>query len=264
MKIIGSGYLSEDGKRMAAELASSNETGFEVLLEIIGKFRDFATSREVTSQESLSDKQKVTSLLLAVRLLEVTEAAYVVMQHGMSTETDSLFRTFLDAYFVFGNVCSNEGFVSEFFKSDEANRLKLINAARKHPTDLFKLANEGISEEHRIGLKARVESEKIQAFNSYKYATDIGCEHIYDIMYRVVSAEAHTTPRALLNYVETDAADNVITARDGPSEGNIPQRLHDFAHFLINALSGLQEVFGCSNESEISGLSEMLMEATKK
>ena len=264
MKIIGSGYLSEVGKDMAAELASTNQAGFEALLETIGSFRSFASSREVVSQESLADKQKVVSLLLAVRLLEVTEAAYVVMQQGMSTEADSLFRTFLDAYFVFGNVCSNENFVVEFFNSDEANRLKLINAARKHSTDLFKLANEGIPEEHRSDLKARVEGEKIQAFNSYKYATDIGCGHIYDSMYRIVSAAVHTTPRALLDYAEADAAGNLMTARDGPSEGSIPQRLHDFSHFLIEALSGLQEVFGCINEAEISGLSEMLMEVTKK
>ncbi|WP_129141752.1 DUF5677 domain-containing protein [Modicisalibacter coralii] len=264
MKIIGSGYLSPVGQAVAAELTSSNQAGFDALLETIGSFRCFASSREVVSQESVADKQKVISLILAVRLLEIAEAAYVVMQHGMSTEADSLFRTFLDAYFVFGNVCSNEKFVTEFFKSDEANRLKLINADRKHSTDLFKPANEGISEKHRTDLKARVEGEKIQAFNSYKYATDIGCEHIYDSMCRIVSAAAHTTPRALVDYAEEDAAGNVLSARDGPSEGSIPQRLHEFAHFLIQALSGLQEVFGCINEAEISRLTEMLMNVPKK
>jgi hypothetical protein len=142
--------------------------------------------------------------------------------------------------------------------------LKLINAARKHSTELFKPANEGISEEHRADLKAKIESEKIQAFNSYKYATDIGCEQIYDSMYRIVSAAAHTTPRALENYAEEDAAGNVLTARDGPSEGSIPQRLHDFAYFLIKALSGLQEVFGCMNEAEISGLSNKLTKVPKR
>lgn len=30
-----------------------------------------------------------------------------------------MFRVFLDAYFVLANVCSNPGFLSTYFKSDE-------------------------------------------------------------------------------------------------------------------------------------------------
>lgn len=264
LNIVGNGFLSENGRALAQEIVEGNQIGFEALARSIERFRSFAASCDVQQQESQTDKQRVIALLLAARLLEVSEAAYLVMQHGMSIEANSLLRVFLDAYFVFGNVCANAEFVAEYFNSDEANRLKLINAARKHSSDLFRPANEGVSDEHRIDLKSRVEGEKIEAFNCYNYAVRIGCEAIYDSMYRLLSAAAHTTPRALEHYAEEDSAGVVLLARDGPSEGNIPQRLHDFAYFMIKALSGLQEVFGCLDNDEIERLLKQLSEVPKR
>lgn len=264
MKIVGDGYLSTNGQALARMLVEENRAGFDALSRSITEFRAFAASREVEGQASEDEKQKVIALILAARLLEVAEAAFIVMQHGMSTEANSLFRVFLDAYFVFGNVCSRQDFVGEYFKSDEADRLKLINASRKHSSGLFKPANEGISEAHRLGLKGRVEGEKIQAHNSYDYAVKIGCEEIYDSMYRIHSAETHTAPRALERYAVEDVSGVVLSARDAPSEGDIPQRLCDFAYFIIKALSGLREVFGCLDKEEIDRLLEDLNKVRKK
>lgn len=234
MRILGDGHLSSKGQEEAAGIVAENQGGFEVLLQSIKAFRSFATSCEVAEQYAKNDKQKVIALVLAARLLEVTEAAYVIMQHGMSTEANSLFRVFLDAYFVFGNVCSDPEFVVEYFQSDEANRLKLINAVRKHKDDLFQQANDGISGQHQEDLKAKVESEKIQAFNSYNYAARIGCENIYDSMHRITSSAVHTTLRALVDYSEENDEGILLSVRDCPSRGQIPQRLHDFAYFTLN------------------------------
>lgn len=258
MKIVGDGHLSTNGKALAKRLVEENRAGFDALSQSITEFRTFAASCEVEGQDSEEEKQKVIALILAARLLEVAEAAFIVMQHGMSTESNSLFRVFLDAYFVFGNVCSRQEFVAEYFKSDEADRLKLINASRKHSSGLFKPTNEGISEAHRLGLKDRVESEKIQAHNSYNYAVKIGCEEIYDSMYRIHSAETHTAPRALERYAVEDASGVVLSAKDAPSEDEIPQRLYDYSYFIIKALSGLMEVFGCLDKEEIDRLLEDL------
>lgn len=256
MKIVGDGFLSKNGQELASKIVSENQAGFDALLESIDAFRSFAASCEVKTQESSTDKQKIIALALSARILEITEAAYVVMQHGMSTEANSLFRIFLDAYFVLGNICSNADFVIEYFRSDDADRLKLINSARKHSDALFNQVNDGISQEHHTDLRARVESEKIQAFNSYNYAVKIGCETIYDSMYRIASSAVHTTPRALVNCCEENDDGVVLSVRDGPAHGDINQRLHDFAYFLVRALSGLQEVFDCFNKEQIDQLSE--------
>ena len=239
---------------------AENQAGFEMLLRSIEALRSFAGSCEVAEQETKTDKQRVIALVLAARVLEVLEAAYVIMKHGMSTEANSLFRIFLDAYFVLANICSDPDFVVEYFQSDEADRLKLINAARKYTDELFRQVNEGISDEHRANLKARVESEKIQAFNSYKYAAKIGGEIIYDSMYRITSSAIHTTPKALIGYTEKDDEGAVVLVRDGPSRGQIPQRLHDLTDFSIRALSGLQECFGCLDQEQINRLSVKLQQ----
>lgn len=200
---------------------------------------------------------------MAVRVLEISEAILLVMRHGMSNEANTLFRVFLDAYFVLANVCSDTSFVTNYFKSDEAARLKILNAAKKHGSELFKAINEYATEALHDELQKKIAEEKIRAFSSYAYAHNIGCLEIYDSMYRIASGSLHTTPRSLEKYVEEDAEGNVISIKNYPLEGDIPDRAYDIAYFLIKLLSGLKEVFGCFVEEEIQTLVDDLNEALK-
>ncbi len=205
----------------------------------------------VDDQETDEGGQKVIALVLAARILEIAEAAVLVMKNGMSNEANTLFRVFLDAYFVFANVCSDASFFRRYLKSDEAARLKLLNASKKHESELFEAINDYANEALQDALKKRIADEEIQAFNSYAYADNVGCSEIYDSVYRLASASLHTTPRALEKYVEEDDEGKVVLIKDYALEGDIPQRAYDLAYFLIKVLSGLKEVFGCLREREI-------------
>lgn len=119
------------------------------------------------------------------------------MKNGMSNEANTLFRVFLDAYFILANVCSDASFVANYFKSDEATRLKLLNSAKRHDSELFRRINEYGTEALMAALKKRIAKEKIKESKSYAYAENIGCSEIYDSMYRLTSVSLHTAPRSL-------------------------------------------------------------------
>lgn len=263
MKINGEGFLSCTGQKYAQQLATRNAGVLHSLESTIIKFRQFASSLEIHKQDTETDRQKIIALVLAVRLLEITEAALLIVRNGMSNEANTMFRVFLDAYFIFANVCSDASFVANYFKSDEAARLKLLNSVEKHDSELFKKVNDYASATLKSELKRKVAEEQIQAFNSYAYANNVGCSEIYDSMYRHTSANLHTAPRSLEKYVEEDENGSIIEIKNYPVEGDIPKRGYDFSYFLIRSLSCLKEVFGCFNAKEIEEMICNLNESCK-
>lgn len=261
--IEGDGFFSELGQKAAHQIVSRHARSFCSLERTICELRSFISSQEMPEQKTEEDQQKIISLVLTTRILEISEAALLVMKNGMSNEANTLFRVFLDAYFVFGNICTDASFVANYFKSDESARLKLINAAKKHDSELFKSINGYASNTLKDDLQKKIAEEKIRAFNSYAYAENIGCSQIYDSMYRITSGNLHTTPRSLEKYVDVDEMGNILSIKDHPLEGDIPQRVYDVAYFLIKVLSGIKEVFGSLDKSEIQSMLDGLTESTK-
>jgi hypothetical protein len=154
-------------------------------------------------------------------------------------------------------------FVANYFKSDEAARLKLLNSVEKHDSELFKKVNEYATEEIKTELKQKIKEENIQAFKSYLYANNVGCLEIYDSMYRLMSVPLHTMPRSLMKYVEEDENGNIVEIKYYPVEGDIPQRVYNFTDFLIKTISGLKKVFGCLNTKEIEEMIKQLNNSAK-
>ena len=263
VKIKGNGFLSIEGLTLSQDIITRNSEKIEFLECVLDNLRVFILEEEITCQETEKEKQKVIALIISVRILEITEAALLIMKHGMNNETNSMVRIFLDAYFIIENVCSDETFVANYFNSDTAARLKLLNSVEKHDTELFKEINEYASKALKNELKAKIAEENIQAFSSYAYASNVGCEGIYDSMYRITSSALHTTPRSLENYV--DEEDDIITSINYyPLETDIPQRIYDYSYFLIKVISGLKELFEKLNSEEIDGLLQSLETIEKK
>lgn len=48
--------------------------------------------------------------------------------------------------------------------------------------------------------------------------------------------------------MDTDEVGTILSIKDYPLEGDIPQRVYDLTYLLIKLLSGLKEIFGCLDE----------------
>lgn len=263
MQITTEGFLSKSSFELSRKICSEHDGVFRSLESVLEEIKRFASEQEITEQKTDEGRQRVIALVLLARIIEISEASLLVMKHGMSNETSSLFRVFLDAYFVFANVCNSANFIADYFKSDEEARLKLLNSAARRNSDIFAMVNE-YGAQAKAELEQKVREENIQAFNSFNYAEKVGCGEIYDSMYRICSASIHTTPRSLGKYVEEDADGNIIAINVHPWSEIIPERAYDFAYFLIKVLSGTKEVFGCLNQEEIEAMVDKLNRNSSK
>lgn len=218
--------------------------------DTIEEIKCFAASQSIVDDESEIHRQQITALLLAARICEISEASVLIMKAGLSNEARSMFRIFLDAFFVFGAICSDAKNVKEYFSTDVAARLKLINVSAKHSSEIFDLIKSEFSEYEKNELSKIVKDGKLQEFKSFNFANLCGCNHIFDSIYRVYSASTHSTPRSLEAYVKSDN-DRIVGVVFNPSPDGISQVAYDLAIFLIKVLSGLTEVFGALDQEKI-------------
>lgn len=260
--VEGNGFLTEQAANRLTSLPDVNQQLMLVAVAVARYANRLihtlpATAPHLTAEE----KQRVIALSLFVRLIECFESILILAAHEVREELRSLFRVFLDAYFVLANVCSNANFVGSYLRADEAERLKLLNAMSKHNDDLFAAAIEYATPDVRSALAAKVKEEGIQAFNSFSNAEKVGCAAIYDSMYRITGPSVHTGPRILDDYMETDAEGTVTKINHRGNPAVIDRFVYDTIWFCLKSIRGMLECFGDLATGEVTELDARLEEA---
>jgi len=260
MKIEGNGFLSEDLRERLAFIENANLDLFDLSTEMAVLGEELKGEFQIERQETAEEKQRVIAVVLFVRLLEVLQGTLILAAYGIKEELYSLLRVFLDAYFVLANCCSSPDFVPIYFQTDEQTRLKLMKSAAKHDSDLFKEINKYATKNVKDDLDKKIKNEKIQSFKSYRYAENVGCEEVYDSLYRLASASIHSTPRCLDNYVETDSEGNITLVKHQADAETTNHALYDISWFFLKALRGICELFELDHKQKLDGFEAALNE----
>lgn len=251
VKITGTGFLSPQGLLEAKQIQSEFQPLLDKVAHAVALCQVAVQNAEITCQSTDVEKQKVVACILLVRILEISEAVIILAKGGFSVEVVAAMRNFLDAYFVFGNICKEPAAVPKYFETDLIHRQKLINGGVQRASELFDLLKSYATPDIRAELKAEILERGAQEFQTYTYANNIGCVELYDSFYRIASAATHSTPRSLEDYVTEDQFGNVVKLRQGPQLGDIPDRLYDMGNFLINVRKAFDELFERDEESVI-------------
>jgi hypothetical protein len=260
MKVSGTGFLSEDGKTKALKIRTELSSILKLSYEAAMQCHETLVSMQplILGQDTENDKQKIIASVLQVRLLEIAESAIYLAQGGFSVEICSAYRNFLEAYFIFGNVCEDAAFVAKYFNSDLKVREKLINVSQSSNSEIFEPVKQYASDQVRNELRAEIERLSASDTNTFTYAKNIGCEDIYNSQYRISSAATHSTPRSLADYVIEDSEQNVIELKRHPQADGVEQRLLDIAWFLTKVNSAYLNIFDASPTHEHKKLIEEL------
>ncbi|MBZ9666957.1 DUF5677 domain-containing protein [Pseudomonas sp. LMG 31766] len=207
------------------------------------------------NQVSDVEKQRLTALVLYVRLLDVSESIYILSMLGARQEVKALFRVFLDAYFLVANAINDQSFFLRYFQVDSVERLKLLKVARHElPKELFDETVVGLfSDESLNDLRSEIDEGRLQAFNSYENAKGVGCQNIYNLRYRIYSASVHTGPRAFVEYLsEEDQGDVVRAVSNRISFLDADRIVFDTGFYVSNVIAGLAELFDYPLSAEFS------------
>lgn len=240
--ISGSGFLSSEGQQKAKALSVKTGPLIACLADIIASCHRAIHLARMGNQRTVLGQQQVFATIVFARLLEVSEALVFLAKGGFGQEVNTLFRSFLETFFIFGNVVMDPAFIRKYLATDKHIRLKLMNIAEKRSEDLFGLMKSYASPEVKAALKQEIAESEAEDLKTYDIAANIGCDALYDSMYRICSAAAHSAPRSLIPYIVEGPGGEVIEVRLGPSLGDIPNRLYDIGWFLLQVLSSYGDV----------------------
>lgn len=254
----GDGYLSEKGVAAAAQQLTKTSPLVDCVREVVSLCHSNFSKLNNEDQQTEDGQQRVFAGIVLARVLEVSEGLVHLARGGFGNEVNTLFRSFLEAYFLFGNVASIPGFVPKYLAKDKCIRLTLMNQAEKHKHELFRAMQEYATPAVKDALKQEIQTSEAKDLSTYDLAKAIGCEHLYDSMYRISSATAHSSPRSLEPYVVENPDGIVTEIRLGPALGNIPRCLYDLGCFLLKVHSGFNEMYKLVVTEEVNALQSKL------
>ncbi len=260
IEVEGSGFLTEEILDRLTEIRGINTELIRIIWESLHFAKNLVKSTQVvTPQETQSDKQRAIVLVLLVREIEIVESVLILASFGIRQDLHTLFRVFLDAYFITANVCSDPEFVVTYFQTDEKDRLKFANVAAKYSNDeLFGALKKYATEEMRGELAERIKRDGIHEFNSFLFADKVGAARVYDSLYRLSSASVHTTPRCLEDYINTDEVGNILTILHQTSAETTDEVLHAIAFYLLISVRGISDLFNNSDMATLDRLDRSL------
>jgi hypothetical protein len=243
MKVLGTGFLSKEGIDQAQQLQKDLAQVLRLTERAIELCHNCMAGVSVPKQVTPEEKQRVIACVVLARLLEISEAVVLLARGGFSVEVESNLRNFLEAFFIFGNVCKDPDFVPEYFSTDLAIRQKIINQAMKHTGAPFISTKEYATDEVRAQLKEDIAEVAATEMNTYQYAKNLGAAHIYD-----------SAPRSLSGYTTEAPTGEILEVRRHPQMGNIPAHVRDIGTFLLNVCEAFSDLFNLDAHEEITQL----------
>jgi hypothetical protein len=151
----------------------------------------------------------------------------------------------------------NDGFAEEFLLTEKAKQLNLINIVMNDKQS-FSSIHSLITQEQKETLAAQVQEEGIKDLSAQEIARRAGMYTFYQLAYRHLSEDVHTTARSLEAYVITDANNDISMFENGPI-------IFEFEKFrtailcLLIALDSMNDIFELEMDSEIKRFENMVL-----
>ena len=133
MSLDDHGFLSEDIANFQKQIREQYTKYFDVIQRVNTFYQQAKFRLSVYPQ----DGRKIVAVCLIIKIMNDMQAAILLAERGLVSQSRSLIRTGLEAFIILANICHVEEFWHSFITSDQVARLKLLRAIRDNPSVLF-------------------------------------------------------------------------------------------------------------------------------
>lgn len=171
----------------------------------------FLHGRAVT----ISDINRLTSIVLFARMMELYQAVLLVVDRGSRSGTRVLFRAFLEAFFHFAAIHKDSSYLEEYLDQFENERKSLINRIRKTDDPALEDLRRPIDD----SLIAELQNIEVRRVNIEEVARRGGCHNIYVTAYALLSRSVHSSAGDLEAHLAlNNERNNIVGFRYGPTD----------------------------------------------
>ena len=236
----------------------------KALFELAGKINaDCYKSLGSLTIDSGSLRQTLISCLFP-RCLELFQAIYILVEHGMSPSSNIALRALLEAVFVLCATAKDDEALEAYVVDGERERLKVTRKL---------LADKGTTlSEDRLDvirgiqnkLDEMMKKQRVRKFSTEDFAKKASLHSWYLTVYTKASWAVHTNIRDIERYLVLDKEKNLKSIKFIPSDQDAVDVLSAACNAMIISLGDLLSLFGIDTsvaESRGKELERLLTEA---
>lgn len=191
------------------------------------------------------DEKQVVSYVLFIRILELYQAIIVVDKHGMTTPTQIIFRSLIEAGFHFFAIQKDADYLNDYFNQFHIQRQKLVNRLRNSTSDLLSTHRDSIDDTLLDDVKRLIEEYDAKQISMEEVARRAGQHEIYLTAYETLSREVHASISALDSHVRFNEVTKEIEGfKYGPSQKETARIICLSGLCLAEILGEVSNLFG--------------------
>jgi len=193
--------------------------------------------------DNSSLRQTLISCLFA-RCLELFQASYILVAHGMSPSANIMLRVLIEAMFVLCATAKDDHALEAYMNDGERERLRITKKLLADKDSSLPKERLKALEENKKELNEIMKKEKVRKFSTEDYARKAGLHRWYLTAYTKTSWAVHTTIRDMERYLVLDEEENIKSIRFIPTDEDAATVLSTACNAMIISLGEFLSLFG--------------------
>lgn len=249
MSIDKKGFLGEQIHEFSRDIINNNKELFDLCFD----FNQFAHEVKYRFQFHSEDERAIIAACLFIRILNGFQAVVILAKYGLPIESNMVLRNLFQTLCILKLVVKNEEFHRKYISTDLVQRRRLFNVAREISDPVFdELRND--AHEYIKELSNEIEEREAEEYSVEKLAELANWKLFYNTFYRLLSADTHTSPRSIEEYIALDEENIIRSIKWGPNDEGINQTLFTAIDFLRMASGLTIEFFDVEGLERLQGL----------
>jgi hypothetical protein len=250
MSLDDAGFLSEDIVNFQKQIREQYAKYFDV----IHRVNAFCQQAKFRLSVHTRDGQEMIAACLIIKLLNDMQAALLLAERGLASQTRTLIRTGVEAFIILANVCSVDGFWRSFIYSDQIARRKLLVAIRDNPSTWFDEVRSHVTPELIDQLNQEIREHGITEEKIRQLAHRVDLMVLYDGPYRLYSQNVHSSPRSLEEYCQFDQNEELAGFVWSPQTQGLEAELTVIPRIMILGFVAVNELFDLKLDETLASL----------
>jgi|GEM_PF-1669056 len=212
---------------------------FAAIRELNRECYRFANGRERHCTSTLH----TTATALFLRLMELLQGMSIVVEHGMVSVSNIVFRAYIETYFYLTAIQKDHTFLAQYLGQLHIYRKKLVNRIRNSSSLNIADLREEFDEALTRDIDATIRKQCIKQWSIEEVARIADLHDIYLTAYAILSGAVHAAPWDLESYLDYDEAGKTIRGfKYGPSDGETVRILGLAGMCMADALSAISAI----------------------
>jgi hypothetical protein len=225
--------------------------------ELVHRLTVFANEIRHSFVINQDDPRRVVAAALFIKAITSFQAIILLSKKGLGVDAAVITRSLMEVVFPLKILSNEEGFVYEFILTEKVKRMKLLNVILRDK-DTFSTISDGMNEEQVDQLKQEIAHENIRDFSVDELSKRAGMKAFYQLAYRHISDDVHTTIWSLKKYLTTDQEGNIVELDDGEQIFEL-ENFKTAALCILIALDSVNDIFQIGFQNQIEEFQQKIL-----